>query len=70
MTEYAVVFEPADDGSWSGYAIDLPGVFAAGRDRAEVEAQMREALALHRDELGRRGVTPAAPRSQTAVIAV
>ncbi|HET6831314.1 MAG TPA: type II toxin-antitoxin system HicB family antitoxin [Solirubrobacterales bacterium] len=70
MTEYRVVFEPADDGSWSAYSIDLPGVFAAGRDRAEVEVAMREALALHRDELRRRDEEPDGPRSQVAVVAI
>ena len=70
MTEYRVVFEPAGDGSWSAYSIDLPGVFAAGHDRAEVESEMREALALHRDELRRNGEMPDAPRSQVAVITV
>ncbi len=33
MTNYGVVFEPADDGSWSAYSIDIPGVFAIGADR-------------------------------------
>jgi predicted RNase H-like HicB family nuclease len=58
MTGYTVVFEPADDGSWSACAIDLPGVFAVGRDRTDVEAKMREALTLHLDELRRRGEVP------------
>lgn len=70
MTEYRVVFEPAGDGSWSAYSIDLPGVFASGADRAEVEANMRIALSLHLEELHRRGQSSPPPESETAVISV
>lgn len=70
MTEYRVVFEPAGDGSWSAYSIDLPGVFASGADRVEVEANMKAALELHLEELQRRGASPPSQQSETAVIAV
>ncbi len=70
MSEYRVVFEPADDGSWSAYSIDLPGVFSSGANRAEVESNMREALVLHLEELRRRGESPPPSDSQTAVIAL
>lgn len=70
MTEYRVVFEPAGDGSWSAYSIDMPGVFASGADRAEVEVNMKAALELHLEELQRRGEAPPPPGSETAVIAV
>lgn len=70
MTDYRVVFEPAGDGSWSAYSIDLPGVFASGANRSEVEENMRSALTLHLDELRRRGETVPPSDSETAVIAV
>lgn len=53
-TTYAAVFEQANDGSWSGYAPDLP-VIASGETREEAEAQMREAIALYIDEMKASG---------------
>ena len=68
MTEYAVVFERADDGSWSAYAPDVAGVVATGDSREEVEVRMREALVIYREELARDGQAPPARRSDVAVI--
>ena len=70
MSEYRVVFEPADDGSWSAYSIDLPGVFSSGASRAEVEANMREAMSLYLEEVQRRGESPPSADAETAVIAL
>ncbi len=46
MTEYLVIYEPGDD-NWGAYVPDLPGCIATGADRAETEANMREAIAAH-----------------------
>lgn len=46
MTEYAVIYEQADDGSWSVRAVDLP-VFSVGDTREEAAESIREAIALH-----------------------
>ena len=68
MSDYAVVFERADDGGWSAYAPDVPGVVAAADSREAVEHRMREALRIYAEELARRGQSPPAPRSEVAVI--
>jgi predicted RNase H-like HicB family nuclease len=49
MTEYAVVFEEAQDGSWSAYVPELPGVISAADDPDQLEAGIREAIALYRE---------------------
>lgn len=61
MTEYAVVYEPANDGSWSAYALDLPVVSCADT-REEIEAQMQEALEFHLEETRREGGQLPEPR--------
>jgi predicted RNase H-like HicB family nuclease len=52
MSEYLVVYERADDGGWSAYLPDLPGVVAEGDSRGEVERLIREAVALYLDDRG------------------
>ncbi len=54
MTTYGVIYERADDGSWSARAADLP-VFAVGDTREEAETEIRDAIALYVDELKRNG---------------
>lgn len=54
MTVFSVIYEQADDGSWSVRAADLP-VYAVGNTRDEAEGEIRAALALHLDELARSG---------------
>jgi predicted RNase H-like HicB family nuclease len=54
MTEYAVIYEQAGDGSWSASAADLP-VFAVGDTLEEAETEIRSAIAFYVDELRRRG---------------
>lgn len=68
MSDYAVVFELADDGGWSAYAPDVPGVVASADTRVAVEARMREALAVYREELKREGEVPPAARTQIGMI--
>jgi hypothetical protein len=50
MTAYAVIYEPAADGSWSARAADLP-VYAVGDSREEAEREIRAAITVHLDEL-------------------
>lgn len=70
MTEYAVVLEESDDGSWWAYAPDVPGVIS-GADTADgAEARFHEALDLYRDELAKRGEDLPSPRSRGAVVSV
>jgi predicted RNase H-like HicB family nuclease len=68
MTTYAVVLEQADDGGWSAYAPDVPGVVAAADTPKDAEARMREALRLYAEELAKRGETPPVPRSKVVVV--
>jgi predicted RNase H-like HicB family nuclease len=55
MTTYNVAYEQAGDGSWSASSPDVPGCYSVGDTVDEAEAGMREALALHLEELRRRG---------------
>lgn len=55
MSEYAVIYERADDGRWGAYLPDLPGVVALGKSRAEAAEGIRRALAAYADDLSRHG---------------
>lgn len=54
MTTYAVIYEPAADGSWSARAADLP-VYAVGDTREEAEHEVRSAIAVYLDHLADKG---------------
>lgn len=49
MTEYAVIYEQANDSSWSVRAVDLP-VFSVGDTREEAAESIREAIAFYLEE--------------------
>ncbi|MEJ7892349.1 MAG: hypothetical protein WKF94_06885 [Solirubrobacteraceae bacterium] len=49
MTEYAVIYEQAEDGSWSVRAVDLP-VYSVGVIREDAAAAIREAIAFHLED--------------------
>ena len=70
MTDYAVVLEESDDGSWWAYAPDLPGVIAGADSPEQAEERFRGALTLHREELARSGEKLPEPRSRAAVVRV
>jgi len=60
---YAIVIEKAE-GNYSAYVPDLPGCVATGATVAEVEAELREAIAFHVEGLREDGLPiPAPPRS-------
>jgi predicted RNase H-like HicB family nuclease len=44
---YLIVVEGAEGENYSAYVPDLPGCVATGATRAEVEREMRDAIALH-----------------------
>ena len=52
---YAIVIEKAD-GDCSAYIPDLPGCVATGATVAEVEAEIREAIAFHVEGLREDGL--------------
>jgi predicted RNase H-like HicB family nuclease len=55
MSEYAVIYEQGTQGGWGAHSPDLPGCYALGDSRLEVEQNMREAIAAHLKELQRLG---------------
>lgn len=54
MQRYLIVLEPTATG-FSAYSPDLGGCAATGATRAEVEANMREAISLHLEGLREDG---------------
>jgi predicted RNase H-like HicB family nuclease len=52
---YAVVIEKAE-GNYSAYVPDLPGCVATGATVAEVEAEIKDAIAFHLDGMREDGL--------------
>ncbi len=69
MTVYGVVYEQADDGSWSASAADLP-VFAVGDTREEAEREIRSAIAFHLEYLAEEGLPIPQVRSTVGTVTV
>lgn len=67
--KYLVILEPTNDG-FSAYSPDLDGCVAAGADRDETIALMREAIAFHLEGLAAEGLPIPLPRSQVAEVEV
>jgi predicted RNase H-like HicB family nuclease len=61
--EYAVVIEPADDGSYSAYVPDLPGCVSCGDTQEEAEQLIKEAIELHIESLQQHGEPVPLPKS-------
>jgi predicted RNase H-like HicB family nuclease len=68
-TEYTVIIEPADDGTFSVYVPDLPGCVSTGTTREEAIDSIREAIAGHIQTLKDLGEPVPPPRSQSQVVA-
>ncbi|MBS0211989.1 MAG: type II toxin-antitoxin system HicB family antitoxin [Proteobacteria bacterium] len=64
---YAIVIEHAE-GNFSAYAPDLPGCVATGATVADVEREMRQAIALHVDGLREDGLPIPTPSSRVEYI--
>jgi predicted RNase H-like HicB family nuclease len=69
MTDYLVIYETDEDGGWGGYSPDLPGVFAAGESRQEVERLMSKAIPLHIEGLREQGLVVPAPHHEAGRVA-
>ena len=65
--KYAVVIEKAE-GNYSAYVPDLPGCVATGATVAEVENEIREAIAFHIEGMREDGLAVPAPTSQVEYI--
>ena len=66
--DYVVVFEKAEDGSFSAYVPDLPGCVTSGDSAEEVRLLIEEVVALHLDSLRRHGETVPAPATTVHVV--
>ena len=64
---YAVVIEKGTHG-YGAYVPDLPGVISVGDSEAEVTANIREAIALHLEELRHAGDPIPEPNTRVTVI--
>lgn len=53
-SEYLVLFEQGPE-SWGASVPDLPGVYAVGDTREEVEGLIQEAVEMHVDRLRKQG---------------
>ena len=65
--KYAVVIEKAQ-GNYSAYVPDLPGCIATGATVAEVETEMRDAIAFHIEGMREDGLPVPEPTSQVEYI--
>jgi predicted RNase H-like HicB family nuclease len=66
---YAIVIERAE-GHYPAYVPDLPGCVATGVTVAEVEAEVREAIAFHLEGMREDGLPIPAPSSQVEYVEV
>lgn len=66
---YAIVIEKAE-GNYSSYVPDLPGCVATGTTVAEVEAEIREAIAFHLEGMREDGHPVPAPSSQVEYVEI
>lgn len=66
---YTVILERGDSG-WGAHVPDLPGCIAAGKNRDEVLALIREAIEFHIDALKREGLPIPEPCSEGEVVEV
>lgn len=66
---YAIVIEKAE-GNYSAYVPDLPGCVATGATVAEVEAEIREAIAFHLESTREDGLPVPVPSSQVEYVEI
>ena len=66
---YAIVIEKAE-GNYSAYVPDLPGCVATGASVAEVEAEIRGAIAFHLEGMREDGIPIPVPQSQVEYVEV
>ncbi len=67
--KYLIILEPTPTG-YSAYSPDLDGCVAAGDDRDQTIALMREAIAFHLEGLAAEGLPAPPPVSEAAVVEV
>ena len=67
--KYLIILEPTETG-YSAYSTDLDGCAAAGDDRDETIALMREAIAFHLEGMAAGGYPIPAPQCESAYVEV
>lgn len=67
--KYLIILEPTATG-YSAYSPDLDGCVAAGDDRDETIALMREAIEFYLEGLAAEGLPIPTPKSEAAVVEV
>ncbi len=65
--KYLVVFE-REGKSYGAFVPDLPGCVATGKDLATVRRRIREAIALHVEDMVARGEKPPKPTSESEYV--
>jgi predicted RNase H-like HicB family nuclease len=69
VSRYLILIEPSETG-FSSYSPDLPGCVSTGRTEAEVEANMREAVEGHLEELRLAGLPIPKPSTSAGYVEV
>jgi len=69
MTRYLIIIEKAAAG-FSAYSPDVPGCVSTGTSPSDAQANMREAIASHFDELREMGDPVPQPTSVAAYVEV
>jgi len=69
MPNYLVIYEKADD-NYSAYSPDIPGCIATGKDRDEVEKNIKEAIGFHLEGLAKDGLPIPKPSSFTEYVEI
>lgn len=65
--KYLIIIEPTASG-FSAYSLDLPGCVAVGGTQREVQANMREAVQFHVEDLRAENLPVQAPTSSSAYV--
>jgi predicted RNase H-like HicB family nuclease len=66
MAKYTAIFEQAEDGTWSGYAPDLPTILAMGDTLEEAKENMRTGIQLWIEDMNEQGLP--IPKPSTEVV--
>ena len=67
--KYLIILEPTQTG-YSAYSPDLDGCIAAGENRSETIALMREAIAFHLEGLEAEGMPIPAPQCEAELVEI
>ena len=70
MRDYLVIYEQGNDGGWSAYAPDLPGLGVAAETREEVSTLIREGIEIYIEELREDGLPIPEPTTSSDLISV